>query len=96
MLYTPYTGFPPFAAIPDANATACSSAIPTSTNCFPASALLLALNPITVGVPELIATSAGSFFIFLSRYSPVRSEYASSSSGLSILIFPVTGSKGAL
>ena len=31
-LYTPYTGFPPFTAIPDANATACSSAIPTSTN----------------------------------------------------------------
>ena len=67
MLYTPYTGFPPFEAIPAAIATAVSSAIPTSTNCFPASFRLSSVNPITVGVAEVIATTDLSSFIFFNK-----------------------------
>ena len=57
---------PPFAAMPDASATAFSSAMPTSINCLPAFLRISSVKPSTVGVPEVIMHTDGSACIFFS------------------------------
>ena len=91
MLKTPYIGFPPFLAIPEIIATACSSAIPTSINCFANFSLLSLVNPKTVGVPEVITATVESFSILSIKNSAVSllnpPEYE-------LRFSPVSGSKG--
>ena len=67
---TAHTGFAPFLASPVVIVTACSSAIPTSTNWLPNCSLSFLLKTIP-GVPALITTASGSSFIFFVKYSEV-------------------------
>ena len=63
------SGFAPPFAIPEAIATDCSSAMPTSTNCAPRAFLSSGESPMLPGMFGVIATNFLSFFALFRIYS---------------------------
>ena len=70
--YIAVTGFIPWEASPAANTAACSSAMPTSKNCF-GSSFFKYDRPVPEAIAAVIPKILESFFASLSRVLPIAS-----------------------